>query len=95
MASARLRANERKGSYAGIGMPRITPIHWRDFEKFLFACGCQFIRERGDHRVYQKPGLRRPIVIPKKTDIGVDIIKNNLRTLQIEHGKYLEMLILL
>jgi predicted RNA binding protein YcfA (HicA-like mRNA interferase family) len=73
-------------------MSRITPIHWRDFERFLFASGCKFIRERGDHRVYAKNGLKRPIVLPKKADIGVDIIKNNLRTLQIEHDKYLETL---
>ena len=71
-------------------MPRITPIRWRDFENFLISVGCGFVREHGDHRIYRKPGLLRPLVIPKKNDIGVDIIKNNLRVLQIEHDQYLK-----
>ncbi|KKW34685.1 MAG: hypothetical protein UY80_C0010G0010, partial [Parcubacteria group bacterium GW2011_GWB1_53_43] len=33
-------------------MPRIQSIHWKDFEKFLFNMGCEFKREKGDHRVY-------------------------------------------
>jgi len=73
-------------------MPRIAPIDWRRFEKFLFFLGCILVREHGDHRIYQKPGLKRPIVIPKKADIRIDIIKSNLRTLGIDTKKYLEII---
>lgn len=71
-------------------MPRIAPIHWKTLEAFLFFCGCVFVREHGDHRIYRKPGLSRPLVIPKKADIGVDIIKNNLRTLGVSREEYVE-----
>jgi len=45
-------------------MPRITPISWKKFEKFLFFIGCKLVREKGDHRIYARDGLSRPIVLP-------------------------------
>jgi len=59
-------------------MPRITPIPWKKFEKFLLYIGCYFVREEGDHRIYYRNGLLRPI-IPLDTQLPVFIIKNNLR----------------
>ncbi|MBI2426422.1 MAG: type II toxin-antitoxin system HicA family toxin [Candidatus Kerfeldbacteria bacterium] len=73
-------------------MPGLRPIHWRKFEKFLFFVGCQFSREKGDHRVYTRPGLLRPIVVPRDTQLPVFIIRNNLRVLGIKVGDYLEIL---
>ncbi len=71
-------------------MPRITPVHWKIFEKFLLATGCVFEREQGDHRVYWKKGLIRPVVIPRDKALPVFIIRNNLRILNISHEKYVE-----
>lgn len=34
-------------------MPKITPINWKTFEKFLLFVGCEFKRQKGDHRVYR------------------------------------------
>lgn len=73
-------------------MPRIIPIHWKKFEKFLFKVNCKFERERGDHLVYSRNGLKRPIVIVKDRAIPVFIIRNNLRVLRISHERYLEIL---
>lgn len=73
-------------------MPRITPVHWKKFEKFLFYIGCVFVRERGDHRVYDREGLSRPIVVPRMTELPVFIIQNDLRTLGVSHQQYLEIL---
>ncbi len=73
-------------------MPRITPIHWKKFEKFLAFVGCVFERERGDHRIYIRDGLKRPIVIPRDTALPVFIIRNNLRVLGISPEDYLEIL---
>jgi len=39
-----------------------------------------------------KPGVNRPIVIPKYDEVDVDIIKSNLRTAQISREKYFELL---
>lgn len=73
-------------------MPRLTPISWRKFEKFLFFVGCNFRREEGDHRIYWRANLKRPVVIPKDNELPVFIIRNNLRVLGISHEEYLEIL---
>ncbi|MFA5743107.1 MAG: type II toxin-antitoxin system HicA family toxin [Candidatus Paceibacterota bacterium] len=73
-------------------MGSLKPIHWKKFEKFLFSVGCHFERERGDHRVYWKEGLNRPIVIPRSEELPIFIIRNNLRILNIDSKKYLEIL---
>ena len=71
-------------------MPKIESIHWKEFEKFLFSVGCEFKREKGDHRVYWKPGIKRPVVIPRDTALPAFIILNNLRVLGISREEYLK-----
>jgi len=73
-------------------MPRITPINWKKFEKFLLFVGCIFERERGDHRVYTREDLKRPVVIPRENQLPIFIIRNNLRGLNISPEEYLEIL---
>ncbi len=73
-------------------MPRIQSIHWKEFEKFLFKMGCEFRRERGDHRIYWKNGIKRPIVIPRDTALPAFIILNNLKVLNISREDYLKIL---
>ena len=73
-------------------MPKITAIHWKKFEKFLFEVGCIFKREKGDHRIYWRKGLSRPIVLPRDTQLPVFVIQNNLRLLGISREQYLEIL---
>jgi predicted RNA binding protein YcfA (HicA-like mRNA interferase family) len=73
-------------------MPRLAPIHWKKFEKFLFYVGCHLERERGDHRVYTREGLQRPLVIPRDAQLPLFIIRNNLRVLGISTKEYLEVL---
>lgn len=58
-------------------MPRIRSVHWKKFEAFLFDIGCEFKREKGDHRIYWKEGIKRPIVIPRDTSLPPFIILNN------------------
>lgn len=72
--------------------PRITPISWKRFERFLLKAGCKFTRQEGDHRIYTKPGLSRPIVIPMEKDLPVFIIKNNLDILGVSREEYLKLL---
>ena len=73
-------------------MNRIIPIFWQEFEKFLLFIGCEFKREKGDHRIYWREGLKRPIVIPREKNLPVFIIRNNLRTLNIGREEYLEIM---
>jgi len=73
-------------------MPHLTPISWKKFEKFLLFIGCEFKREKGDHRIYWRSGLARPVVIPQDGDLPIFIIRNNLRILKISPDDYLEIL---
>ncbi len=73
-------------------MPRLAPIHWKRFEKFLLSVGCYFIREKGDHRIYWRNDLLRPVIVPRDSALPVFIIRNNLRLLQVSVKEYLERL---
>lgn len=73
-------------------MSKFSPIHWRKFDRFLLYIGCKLERERGDHRIYWRTGLKRPVVIPRDTKLPVFIIRNNLRVLGISTKEYLEIL---
>ena len=73
-------------------MAHLTPISWRKFEKFLLFVGCHFEREKGDHRIYWREGLKRPVVIPRERELPVFVIRNNLRILGIASDEYLEIL---
>jgi len=71
-------------------MPKIGSIHWKEFERFLLSVGCEFRREKGDHRVYWKQGIKRPVIIPRDTALPVFIILNNLKVLGISRELYLD-----
>ncbi|MBI2623389.1 MAG: type II toxin-antitoxin system HicA family toxin [Candidatus Liptonbacteria bacterium] len=73
-------------------MPHLAPIHWKKFEKFLLYVGCTLERERGDHRIYERAGLTRPLVVPRVTAIPIFILRNNLRVLGVSVETYLEIL---
>ena len=73
-------------------MTRIQSIHWKEFEKFLFKVGCVFKREKGDHRIYWKSGMKRPIVVPRDTSLPAFIVSNNLKSLGISREEYLKII---
>jgi len=73
-------------------MPRITPLDWKQFEKFLLFVGCTFERQKGDHRVYWRKGLARPVILPMYKNLPLFVIRNNLRTLGISPDEYLQIL---
>jgi predicted RNA binding protein YcfA (HicA-like mRNA interferase family) len=70
-------------------MPKLQPVPWKTFEKFLLRSGCIFKRQAGSHRVYWKAGIHRPIIVQAKGKVPVFIIQNNLRTLGIDRADYL------
>jgi predicted RNA binding protein YcfA (HicA-like mRNA interferase family) len=73
-------------------MSQLTPVHWKKFEKFVLYVGCHFERQKGDHRIYWRSGLKRPVVFPADKEVPVFIIRNNLRTLGISVREYLEIM---
>lgn len=73
-------------------MSRLTPIHWKKFEKFLLYIGCIFTRQKGDHRICWRVGLKRPIVLPTYKSLPLFIIRNNLRLLNISIETHFQIL---
>ncbi|MCX6789776.1 MAG: type II toxin-antitoxin system HicA family toxin [Candidatus Gribaldobacteria bacterium] len=73
-------------------MAHLTPISWKKFEKFLFFIGCELNRTKGDHRIYWRGDLQRPVVVPMEKDLPVFVIRNNLRVLGMNLEEYLEIL---
>ena len=51
-------------------------ISWKELVKICEDEGCQFDRQRGDHYIMTKPGISRPVVIPKRNDLKETIVFN-------------------
>jgi predicted RNA binding protein YcfA (HicA-like mRNA interferase family) len=73
-------------------MPKISPIPASRLRKVFEKAGFQCVRISGDHYVYTKEGVIRPVVIPDWPEIPVFIIRNNLRTAGISRDEYFELL---
>ncbi len=73
-------------------MSGLTPIHWKKFDKFLIFIGCKLKRQKGDHRIYWRKGLKRPIIIPRDKSLPIFIILNNLKLLDLSTEEYLDIL---
>lgn len=73
-------------------MPRIAPIHWRVLECIFIKAGFSFERHKGDHKVYSKGGVHRPIVIPTYSEVRLGIIQSNMRTAGMTRDDYFEYL---
>jgi predicted RNA binding protein YcfA (HicA-like mRNA interferase family) len=69
-------------------MPNKNTITWKKFEKVLLYVGCDFVREKGDHRIFWRSDLKRPIVLPRYTPLPFFIIRNNLRLLGISWEEF-------
>ncbi|MBU4269170.1 MAG: type II toxin-antitoxin system HicA family toxin [Acidobacteria bacterium] len=73
-------------------MPKISPIPARKLMRVFERAGFSCVRIEGDHYVYTKDGVARPIVIPDWREIPVFIIKNNLRSANISREEYFSLL---
>jgi len=73
-------------------MPKLTPIRRKKFEKFLKFVGCTLKRTKGDHFIYDRLGLDRPVVITADKDVPVFIVRNNLRVLKISTDEFFQIL---
>ncbi|MGI9073335.1 MAG: type II toxin-antitoxin system HicA family toxin [Bryobacteraceae bacterium] len=47
----------------------MRPVDWTELVQICQEHGCSFDRQKGDHYVMTKPGLSRPVVIPRKHDL--------------------------
>ena len=73
-------------------MPRLTSQHYRVLIKVFEKAGYSVKRTRGSHIIMNKPGVERPVVIPRYEEVDVDIIKANLRTAKLSREEYFRLL---
>lgn len=73
-------------------MPKLRPVSYKQLVKVFEADGFRCVRTEGDHLVFTKLGVIRPVVIPKYAAVPVFIIKNNLRTAGVSRERYLQLL---
>ena len=73
-------------------MPRLTPVSYSKITRVLERAGFVLVRQRGDHMIFTKPGILRPVVVPRYDPLPVFIIKNILRTGRISRDRYFELL---
>ena len=69
-------------------MSKICPTDWKTQLKTFKQCGCSY----GSHHVLIYPGAKRAVGIPEYDEIDVDIIKNNMRTVNMSREEYFDLL---
>jgi predicted RNA binding protein YcfA (HicA-like mRNA interferase family) len=73
-------------------MPKISPISYKILVCVFELAGFRKVREEGDHMIFTRPDVLRPVVIPKYRSVPVFIIRNNLRTSGMTRDRYFELL---
>jgi predicted RNA binding protein YcfA (HicA-like mRNA interferase family) len=73
-------------------MPKFSPVSYKKLVEIFQAEGFVCVRTEGDHIVFTKAGVIRPVVIPKYAAVPVFIVKNNLKTGGISRDRYFELL---
>jgi len=73
-------------------MAALRPVRWQELVRVFESEGFRFNRQEGDHRIYTKAGVKRPLVIPMYHAVPVFVIKNLLRTSGISRERYFELL---
>ena len=67
-------------------------VKWKELVKVCEGEGCKFDRQKGDHYIMTKPGLSRPVVIPRKNNLKEDIVLSVGKTLGLNAKKMRERL---
>ncbi|MGH7814295.1 MAG: type II toxin-antitoxin system HicA family toxin [Candidatus Binataceae bacterium] len=73
-------------------MAALRPLHFRTLAAVFERAGFTFNRRHGDHLIYTKSGVKRPLVIPMYREVPVFVIKNLLRTAEMSREEFLDLL---
>ena len=72
-------------------MSQLSPVSHQTLRRVFEAAGFRCVRIEGDHMVFTKSVVLRPIVIPRYAAVPVFIIRNNLRTAGMTRERYVEL----
>ena len=72
---------------------RLPILTGREIVKILKKIGfCNTRKSKGDHLIFNHPDARRPVVIPKYSEVTVTIIRTNMRTVGMSREEYFNIL---
>ena len=73
-------------------MPRLTPLRWEKIVCVFEKLGYRVAGQKGSHIKLEKPGVARPLIVPRYPEVGLDIIHNLIRTAGITREAFLAVL---
>ena len=74
-------------------MPKITSINYKTLIKIFKLDGFRVSRQKGDHIVMTKTGIKRPVVIKTSPrTVPVTHIRTNMTTAQMDRQQYFKLL---
>lgn len=74
-------------------MSKVGPVKPRLLIAVVERCGWGFVRQKGSHKVYERRGCARPIVIDDHgCDIPTTFVNQTIKNLGISREKYFELL---
>lgn len=73
-------------------MPRLTALPWRTLVCVFEEVGYKMAGQKGSHIKMEKPGVARPLIIPRYHAVGVDIVLTLIRTAGITRDAFFALL---
>ena len=73
-------------------MPRLSSTDWQTQVKIFEKFGCSFVRQKGSHLIYHHPDAIRAVVIPRYDEVPINVIRNNMRTVNLSREEYFRLL---
>ena len=73
-------------------MSRLTPLPWGKLVCVFQQLGYKMAGQKGSHIKMEKPGVARPLIIPKYDEVGRDIIMTLIHTAGIKREAFLALL---
>ncbi len=73
-------------------MARLRPLPWRKLVCVFEQLGYRVAGQKGSHIKMEKPGVARPLIIPRYDEVGIDITLTLVRTAGITRKAFLALL---
>ena len=73
-------------------MPRLRPLPWSKIVCVFEQLGYRKAGQKGSHIKLEKPGVARPLIVPRYDAVGLDIIHSLIRTAGISRDAFLALL---
>lgn len=82
----------RLGSKSLLNVAPDTSLPWHRLVCVFEQIGYRQAGQKGSHIKLEKPGVARPLIVPKYDEVGLDIITNLIRTSGITREAFLALL---